>query len=139
MAYTREGRVIEPEIRPCINKSGGALGKGVLVKLSATPTQPFEVDHAAAVTDIPYGVTMEASAADGDIVNVQIRGVAPVYPAAAGIPVVGANITSDASGHALTAGNNEKVWGVVVGLAASATDWVEVELAGPCGGSPTHA
>ena len=132
MAWTP--RTFDPKIRPGLNGNASAMVKGTLVCLKAAPTVPGTFDLPTGGTSIPYGVLM-ADCASGAMVDVQVRGVALCLGSAA--ISAGANVTSTNAGKSVTAAQHNKVWGIAVSD-GEASVLHEVELAGSCGGSPTH-
>ena len=138
MATEFTQRFGEGDVRPGVNVTGASatISKGMAVKVGLTPTVKNEVLKAAAATDIPYGVAMAdiLTTKEGDI---QIRGTAICLAGA--LTAAGVNVTSDGTARFVAAGNNEKVWGVSITAAGAAGEYMEIELAGPGGGSPTHA
>lgn len=106
--------------------AGGAIAAYTIVKFSAAET----VVAAAAVSDLLIGVSHDIAAASGERVDVALDGVAYVVAGAA--VALGAQLTSDASGRAVTAapaaGTNNRVIGVALEAAAAAGDVIRVLL-----------
>lgn len=104
--------------------SSGAIPAYTIAKFTTTD---FQATIAGAATDPLAGVTTEIASADGERVDIIHGGSAQVI--AGGTITAGAQLTSDASGHAIvttTAGNR------VIGVArqaASSGDVFEVILA----------
>lgn len=119
------------DIRGCKNRSGSSITKSRIVKLDAG-NAPDAVATAAAATDTLYGVAMEtiADQANG---NVQVRGVAPIETG--GAISAGGKVTTDATGRAVAAapaaGTNNGLVGIALTASTGASQFIEVELAGP--------
>lgn len=90
--------------------------------------------QASAATQVAIGVAEEAAAAAGAEVPVRILGITQVEAGAA--IVAGAQVTTDASGRAVTAATANNVFGVAQTAAGAAGDMVMVLLATPATTGP---
>ena len=127
---TQPTAIVGPDdIRGCTNTSGGAIVKGTILKLKASPTYEREVDVEATNTGAIYGVAMH-DADDDAAVDVQIRGQALVL--AGGTIAAGVRVMPTTGGKSLTATAGNSVLGLAV-TAGAADELHEVELNGPGG------
>jgi hypothetical protein len=130
-------------IRPGVNQNTADIAKGTFVVLApGAGDLPNSIDPAGNGARV-YGVTMEviigttAATALGlgaQRGNIQTEGKALVI--AAGATTRGGPIGSDASGQAVNAATGDIVAGVGVTVGV-ATEFLEIELAGPGGGAIT--
>lgn len=125
-----ELRVIDPEVRSVKNTSAGVLSEGKIVIVKASPSVVDEADIASSATDAFLGVVKDGDIAVDDYGHAQIRGRAKVL--AGGAIAVGARVTADASGDAVTAAAGNAVLGIAMTVGVD-TEFFEVELAGPGG------
>lgn len=106
--------------------AGAAINAFTLVKFSAADT----VVTAAAATDAIIGVTNEVSPAINERCDVIVEGIAFVTAGAA--VGLGALVTADASGRAVTAapaaGTNNRIIGIAFEAAGAAGDVIRVLL-----------
>lgn len=106
--------------------AGGAINPYRIVRFSATDT----VVQASAATDALFGVNSDLVIVSGERCEVMTDGIAWVEAGAA--ITIGALITSDANGRAVTAapaaGVNNRVIGVALDAAAAAGDQIRVLL-----------
>ncbi len=95
----------------------GAITAYSIVKAGASGG----VLQASAVADLILGVTTEIPAATGENCDVQIDGVVPLK--SGGVIALGARLTTDASGNAVTAapaaGTNNSLVGIALEAAAA--------------------
>lgn len=117
-----EGRLVRSYV------AGAAIAPYRIVKYSGT-----QVIQAAAATDLSVGVSRELGAdASGDRIDIWHDGIALIE--AGGNVAIGAQVTSDASGKAVTAAPAQGVNNRVIGIALSAAvsgDIFDVLIA-PC-------
>lgn len=90
--------------------------------------------QASAASQVGLGVAIEAAAAAGVEVPVQDIGVAQVEAGAA--ITAGAQVTTDASGRAVTAATGNNVFGIAHTAAGAAGDMVMVKLSTPATTGP---
>ena len=106
--------------------AGAAISPFRIVKFSAAET----VIQAAAATDSLIGVANEVGAASGERQDVILEGIAFIEASAA--IALGALVTSDASGRAVTAapaaGTNNRIIGIAMEAATATGDIVRVLL-----------
>lgn len=106
--------------------AGGAIAPFRLVRLSAADT----VVQASAATDAIIGVQNDVGPASGERTDVVMVGMAFVEAGAAF--ALGALLTSDAQGRAITAapatGVNNRIVGIAIDAALAAGDIVRVQI-----------
>lgn len=120
---------IPPEgIRAGLNNTGSTILKQTLVKLVSSAIQRIAK---AGAGQLVYGVTLQ-DIPDGGYGDIQTTGKAIVL--AGGTIAIGGAVASDASGLAVAAAAADTTAGVAV-TAGAAAGQVEVELAGPAGGT----
>lgn len=103
--------------------AGGAIPACTLVKLSAADT----VAAAAAATDPIIGVSGELTVIAGERVDVALAGIASVVAGAS--VALGAPVTADAAGRAVTAsGGGKRAVGIALDAAGNAGDIIRVLL-----------
>lgn len=97
-----------PLLTKAYDLGAAAVAGRTIVKLSADGT----VVAAAAATDALIGVTNAVAAATGERADVVQSGIADVI--CGGVVTRGGLLTSDASGHAVTASANDRVVGIAL-------------------------
>lgn len=106
--------------------AGAAIAAATIVRLSAAET----VVAASAATDAIIGVTGDVNPVAGERVDVTMEGI--VFCVAGAAVALGALLTSDASGRAVTAapatGVNNRVIGFAIESAVAAGDIIRVML-----------
>lgn len=98
--------------------AGGVIAARTIVKFGADDKT---VVAAAAATDKLLGVTCDVDSSSGDPTDVAVEGIVPVI--SGGTITRGDLVTSDASGHAVTAapaaGANNRIVGIAMASAVS--------------------
>lgn len=107
------------------NTSGASMAEGRLAIQKVSPTVDDEIDVASSADDAVIGVVADAAIANGSWGAYQNSGVAKVL--AGGTVAVGARVTSDANGAAVTAAAGDG-WVGVAKTAGAATALFEVDL-----------
>jgi hypothetical protein len=116
-------------VSPISFKAGAAIGINRAVILDSASNT---VIAASAITDLVIGIALEAAAAAGDLVPVQVFGKAKVVASAA--IAVGAQLMPTGSGSgkvATAAGATAKSMGVALQAAGADGDVIEALLACP--------
>lgn len=127
MALNQE-RVVDPEIRSCLNQTGGTIAKGTIVKYHTTG-DVGRIVKAAAATDPLLGVAM-ADIPDGAYGDVQVGGIGICL--GGGVVAQGAQVTSDANGKGAAAAGGNSMLGLAL-TPATLDNFFEVDL-NPIGG-----
>ncbi len=116
-----------------VNLSGpaaAALGRGILVTIDTSGEWAATGAGLAA-----NGVTLEAAAAQGDIINVAaLNGAKLEMQAGAAIATAGIDLASNASGQAIAATTGQVVVGFSASAVAAAAEIVDV-ITSPAGAS----
>lgn len=108
--------------RPATNTGSDPIKPGYIVAISGAYPG---CKQATGGTDKIYAVSVE-EIGPGQTRSVQVDGCVPVVAGAA--IERGANLTSDSSGRAVTAGEDDTVLGTAAVDVAAAGDWAAIEL-----------
>lgn len=108
-----------------VNVSGpaaGAIGRGILVVLNSSGQWAIAGDGVDAM-----GVTLESSAAAGDIINVaMLNGARLEIQADAALATIGTAVASSADGQAAAAAASEVIIGYTMSVTGAAGEIVDV-------------
>lgn len=121
---------LNPEFRPGRNRTGGTIGRFLVVKYDGT-NAPDGITVTTADTDVAYGVTHH-EAPDGTNVDCCKSGRHPVT--ASGVIAVGARLAPDANGKVKAAAAGDTIIGTAVDAATADNDVIAAELNIPAGG-----